>query len=127
MCQARGRQDYPDTLSTEILLTEFDWQQLRQLAGDDAEFEAELLAIFLNDAKNSLRLLESAIAAKKTETIESVAHSLRGASANVGASAIANIAYELEHAARAGKTPDALKLVQQIDSYCQKIQAQLQV
>ncbi|EDX87533.1 Hpt domain protein [Synechococcus sp. PCC 7335] len=126
MLKAHGRQDYTDTLSTETLSTEFDWQQLQQLAGGDAEFEAELLAMFLNDARNSLRLLEGAIASKKLETIESVAHSLRGASANVGASAIANTAFELEHAARAGKTFSAFGLVREIDSYCQKIQAQLQ-
>ena len=121
MWQTRGRQD-----CTGMLPNEFDWQQLRQLSGDDKEFEAELLAIFLDDARSSLRLLEGAIISKNVETIESVAHSLRGASANVGASAIANIAFELEHAAQAGETPNALKLVEQIDSYCQKIQVRLQ-
>ena len=120
MRQARRQQNCLSTVSTE-----FNWQQLRQLAGDDAEFEAELLAMFLDDAKNSLRLLEGAIATKNLKTIESVAHSLRGASANVGASAIASIASKLEHAAQAGKTPNALELVKQIDSYCQKIQAWL--
>ena len=28
---------------------DFDWQQLNQLAGEDADFEAELLAIFLQE------------------------------------------------------------------------------
>ena len=42
------------------------WQQLRQLAGEDADFEAELLAMFLTDASSSLIQLEQAIAIAHT-------------------------------------------------------------
>ncbi|MBE9064719.1 Hpt domain-containing protein [cf. Phormidesmis sp. LEGE 11477] len=107
------------------LSAEFDWQQLQQLAGGDAAFEAELLAMFLEDAKNSLQQLEAAIATQNARTIEDVAHSLRGASANVGASTIAEIALELENTARAGETHNARQLVQEIGIHYQKIQSQL--
>lgn len=104
----------------------FDWQQLRQLAGGDADFEVELLKMFLTDAQESLRQLERAIAAKDIQTIEDAAHSLRGASANVGASALANTAFQLEQTARSGKITDTRKLLQQLSAHCQRIQAQVQ-
>lgn len=113
--------------SQSLAPTDFDWQQLRQLAGEDAEFEAELLAMFLQDAANSLRRLEQAIATGDIQSVEEIAHSLRGASANVGASAIARAAYQLEQAARNGRLSDAPSLLQQLERHCQRIQTQLQV
>ncbi|MEM8504558.1 MAG: Hpt domain-containing protein [Cyanobacteria bacterium P01_D01_bin.1] len=115
-----------DTLPTDTLPTDFDWQQLRQLAGGDANFEAELLKMFLADAKINLKQLERAIASKSIKTIEDVAHSLRGASANVGAIALAGAASQLEGAARAGEMTDAQKLLRRMDTHCQKIQAYVQ-
>ena len=122
MWQGRVRQQSQQTM----LPAEFDWQQLRQLAGGDPEFEKELLTMFLDDAEASLRQLESAIASKSTTAIEDIGHSLRGASANVGASAMAAVARQLEQAAQKGKMTSASKLLQQLDTHCKKIRAQLQ-
>ncbi|MGD1899349.1 MAG: Hpt domain-containing protein [Phormidesmis sp.] len=105
---------------------DFDWQQLRQLAGEDSDFENELLAIFLNDVNSSLASLESAIATKSVQTIEEVAHSLRGASANVGAKALAAVALQLEQAARRGEMTGAHSLLRQLHTHCRRIQAQFQ-
>ncbi len=106
---------------------EFDRQQLSQLAGGDADFEAELLTMFLSDTEESLRRLEYAITIKNTKTIESLAHSLKGSSANVGACALATVASQLEQTARKGKMTDARKLLRQLNIHCQKVQAQLQL
>ncbi len=123
------RPSQQSTVLTETLAktvsTEFDWQQLSQLAGGDANFEAELLAMFLSDAEESLQKLEYAIATKSIKTIESLAHSLKGASANVGACALASVASRLEQTARAGKMTDARRLLRQLNIHCQKIQTQL--
>ncbi|MEL7141781.1 MAG: Hpt domain-containing protein [Cyanobacteria bacterium J06643_4] len=105
---------------------EFDWQQLRQLAGEDAGFEAELLTIFLQDTENSLRELEGAIAAQNAETVEQVAHSLRGSSANVGASALAAVAFQLEQMARRGDLSSANMLLQKLNQQCRSIRAYFQ-
>ncbi len=107
---------------------DFDWQQLRQLAGEDTDFEAELLEMFLQDAERSLRELERAIASRSLQAIEDIAHSLRGASANVGASALALAASQLEQMARSGKlvNPSAAQgLLQQIQKHCQRIRIHL--
>ena len=103
-------------------MPDFDWQQLRQLAGEDTAFEAELLQMFVQEAESSLRELESAITSRSIKTIEEVAHSLRGASANVGASALAVAASRLEAIARNGQIAEANSLLQQLQAHCQKIQ-----
>lgn len=107
-------------------LTDFDWQQLQQLAGGDADFEVELLNMFLADAEDSVRQLEGAIASQSIKTIENVAHSLRGASANVGAKSLADVALQLEQTARSGKMTNARQLLQEVDIHCRKIQSYVQ-
>ena len=104
---------------------DFDWQQLKQLAGEDTAFEAELLEMFLKDAEMSQRAWEFAIASRSVQTIEEIAHSLRGASANVGACALALSARQLEHAARSGHLADAQNLLQQLHTHCQRIRVHL--
>lgn len=113
---------------------DFDWQQLRQLAGEDTDFEAELIEMFLQDAERSLRDLERAIAHRNLQAVEDIAHSLRGASANVGASALALVASQLEQIARNGQLTGGLTdthsemqgLLQRIYAHCQRIRIHLQ-
>ncbi len=107
-------------------MPDFDWQQLRQLAGEDSAFEVELLEMFLQDAQSSLRELELAIASSSIKAIEEIAHSLRGASANVGAIALALSASQLETIARSGQIAEAHSLLKQIQAHCQRIQAHVQ-
>ncbi|MEL6776821.1 MAG: Hpt domain-containing protein [Cyanobacteria bacterium J06597_16] len=111
--------------SQTSLQTDFDWQQLRQLAGEDAEFEAELLTMFLTDADSSLMQLEQAVANQDAGTVEEVAHSLRGASANVGAIALAKVASELENTARSGQLADSQRLLQQLQHHCENLKVAL--
>ncbi len=110
---------------------DFNWQQLRQLAGEDADFEAELLAIFLSDVESSLRQLEGAIAAQNIQNIVDIAHSLRGASINVGATALAQVAQQLEQIAGSGtgsgRVTGAQALLQALHSHCQSLRVQSQI
>ena len=104
---------------------DFDWQQLRQLAGEDADFETELLTMFLADADDSLQQLGAAIASEDIQATEDLAHSLRGASANVGAIALAQVASQIENLARNGEVTGTAELLGQLHYYCQNIQLQL--
>jgi len=104
---------------------DFDWQQLRQLAGEDRTFEYELLEMFVQDAQQSLKELEQAIATHSIQAIQDIAHSLRGASANVGASALAVAARQMEQVAQGGQLTEAPVLLQQIRAHCSHIQLHL--
>lgn len=111
--------------SQKLTSPDFDWQQLRQLAGDDRAFECELLEMFLQDAQQSLKDLDQAIANNSLQTIRDVAHALRGASANVGASALALVARQLEEDAQSNQIAAAPEQLQQIKAHCASIQAYL--
>ncbi len=87
---------------------DFDWQQLRQLAGGDAGFELEPMAIFLEDTEESLKQLEQAIAAQNIPAIIDLAHTVRGSSANVGARALARAARKLEQVTHSSQLSDTL-------------------
>lgn len=104
---------------------DFDWQQLRQLAGEDADFETELLTMFLSEADESLQQLGAAIASEDIQVTEDLAHSLRGASANVGAIALAQVASQIENLARNGEMSGTVELLAQLHHHCQNIQLQL--
>ncbi|MEL6161271.1 MAG: Hpt domain-containing protein [Cyanobacteria bacterium J06627_32] len=105
---------------------DFDWQQLRQLAGEDADFEYELLGLFLQDTETMLQELDQALTVRCVTTVEAVAHALRGASANVGAIALSASALQLEQIARRGSLQGARSLLQQLKHHYHRIQAYFQ-
>ena len=110
----------------KLINPDFDWQQLRQLAGEDTDFEYELLEIFLQDAQQSLTDLEQAIANRSIQAIQDTAHSLKGASANVGAISLAVAARQLEQIAQGNQLAEAPALLRQIRRHCAHIQSHLQ-
>ncbi len=64
--------------------------------GDDPEFLIEMYGIYVDDAGHRLAELDAALSPADTKKIESVAHALKGASGNVGAERMSNLAAELE-------------------------------
>lgn len=73
-------------------------------AGDDRDFYHELLQMFMDDAPARLEELERAIGQRDHATITAVAHSLKGAAANLSATGVREAAYSLETKGRAGET-----------------------
>jgi HPt (histidine-containing phosphotransfer) domain-containing protein len=77
-----------------------DWRSLQRLSEGNAKFELDLLKIFVQDSCEHLALLDSAIAQRRFDEIEQIAHHLKGASANVGAFVMRDAADELERQSR---------------------------
>jgi HPt (histidine-containing phosphotransfer) domain-containing protein len=75
---------------------------LERLDGDE-ELLAEIVAIFLEDAPRLFLALKQARLDRDHKTSERQAHSLKGASANVGAVMLQEICLRAEAAARAGE------------------------
>ncbi len=87
-----GQKNYPEIV-----------ERLRDLGiADDPAFEAEILGDFLKDAEKVVAALAPAIASKDAAECERLAHRLRGASQNLGASEMAAPAFEIEEQGRAG-------------------------
>ena len=103
----------------------FDWQRLNQLAGEDPDFATELLAMFLQDAEESLARLDRAIEQRSLQAVEDLAHTLKGASANVGAGAILAVATQLEDTARCGEIGKARALLGLLGEHCEALRAEL--
>ncbi|MEM9162844.1 MAG: Hpt domain-containing protein [Cyanobacteria bacterium P01_F01_bin.4] len=99
----------------------FDWNQLAQLAGSDPEFEQELLGLFVTDIEDSLLRLVAAVATQDTSTVEHLAHYIKGASANVGANALAEAAGQLEQQAQQGNLEQAASAVEALKVRTQEV------
>ncbi|HEX5826741.1 MAG TPA: Hpt domain-containing protein [Candidatus Limnocylindrales bacterium] len=72
------------------------------MVGDDADFVNDIVDTYLGDAPLQLTGMADALAAGDMTTLGRLAHTLKGNSRNVGATALAEVARELEEQARAG-------------------------
>jgi two-component system, sensor histidine kinase and response regulator len=80
--------------------------RLLEIAGDDAEFIAELIGAFLTGGEDSLRELHEAVASADLAAIGRAAHKLKGASANMHIHGLAALTQEVESCAKAGQSSD---------------------
>jgi two-component system sensor histidine kinase/response regulator len=93
----------------------FNPDVLLQRLGGDHEIYHEIIDLFLEDVIKQVRALEDAIHRGDAPGVQRQAHTLNGASANVGAAGLAEIAFQLERAgerhdlSRAGEMLDCIK------------------
>ena len=80
---------------------------LLEMVGDDSAFVDDIVDTYLQDAPEQLSGLRTALAAGDLETLGRHAHTLKGNSLSVGATALAAMARDLEERARAGDAADA--------------------
>lgn len=88
--------------------------RLRDTIGDDPDFIVELYGIYVDDARNRLANLDSALVAACPERIEDAAHALKGSSGNVGAERMSALAAELERVDFASDPEKARDLTTQL-------------
>ncbi len=87
-----------ETLSSEVVA------ELRTVGGD--KLVRELMAVFAEHTPDRLRSVERSFAAGDLEATAAALHSLRSASGTVGARRLAELAGQLERAARADVADD---------------------
>jgi CheY-like chemotaxis protein/HPt (histidine-containing phosphotransfer) domain-containing protein len=86
--------------------------RLFQVAGEeDMEFAVEVIDTFMNEVPRGVELLRGAIAAADIEALNREAHKLKGASGNIGARRLAEMAEELENLRDFGSLNRASELV----------------
>lgn len=77
---------------------------LKSVSPDDGgEFFNELVDIFLADMPVRLTEIDTSLAQGDAPTLQRAAHSIKGASGNFGATALAEVAHKIELLARAGQ------------------------
>ena len=96
--------------SSEGELPHFDEEELLARAMDDPKIMKKVIEVYLVSAPKTLRDLEKAISNGDKEAIKFSAHSLKGASANIGAKRLAALAERMEDlATQPGVTDDLFK------------------
>lgn len=94
--------------------TVFDLSQIMVAVADDRELAAQVIGVFLSDIPTQLADLEAAIKQKDAATAQRVAHSIKGASATVGAEELRSVAFEGELLGRDGRLDELEALVPEI-------------
>lgn len=83
-----------------------DLKALQAQTDSDADFERELIGSFIDSATASLQVLSRALASNDLAATQRIAHKLRGASANLHATAVCEAAGELEAILREGSSAE---------------------
>jgi len=79
---------------------DLDWEHLHEISDGDADFEIELLQMFVEDAQTHIDAVKEAVEQNDWQTLGREAHHLKGASANVGAKPMQLAAEKLEQMVR---------------------------
>ncbi len=101
-------------------------QGLHELAGDDEpELFAELIDIYLEDAPLRLAEMARGLQLSDWKLLERAAHTLKSASANIGALRLAGLCKELECSARTADKQACAALFDQSSQHFPEVQAAL--
>ncbi|MBN3908159.1 MAG: response regulator [Nostoc sp. NMS1] len=110
------------TTKNDTIDLAIDWEHLHRISGNDREFELNLLQICVEDIKPRLEIIIAAIASDDFGQIAREAHHLKGASANVGSTAMYLASEKLEKLAYDQELRDATNLVLELKESVNSIQ-----
>jgi PAS domain S-box-containing protein len=103
----------------------FDPAVLLDLLGGDAEAVEEILAEYLEDVPRQMKALDTALGEGDLEAARRQAHTVKGASANVGAKALRAVAYDVERAAAGGDAAGARALADSLAREFERLEERL--
>ncbi len=106
----------PETSGGDEHVLPLDLARLRETSEGDREFEAELLAIFIEDCASRIAALRQSLEAGDAETLRRDAHTIKGSARNLGTTRLDKYAEDLEHSAAAGRLEPAAGLIAQIQA-----------
>lgn len=91
-----------------------DLARLNEITDGDPEFALELVSTFITSGEQVLEEIQAALEAHDRHALSRAAHKLKGASANIHAHALRELAYALETQAPSVDQPRLKELVQQL-------------
>ena len=97
---------------------------LKRLMGDEL-IAKEIIHVFLNDTPDRIAALKESLENGDAIQGQRQAHTLKGASANIGAVALKEVAYQIETAAKAGDFEQSKSLLSEIDKAFLKLERTL--
>jgi histidine phosphotransfer protein HptB len=109
----------PDEL--DHVLDQATLEALMDSLGGDAEFMAELIDTFVADAPEQLEALNASLSAGDVEGLVRPAHTLKSASASLGALGLTERCRQLELAAKAGSLDGAAESIEGIAGELERV------
>lgn len=103
----------------------FDKKGLFERLMEDKDLIKDIIEGFLEEVPGQIAALNEALEKKDRELIRRQAHSLKGASANIGASALRETAYQIELAAKAGDLDKASDLIPELNKQLKELKQAL--
>ena len=102
-------------------------EELKELVDeDDPDFLIELLEDYMDNSEENLKAIRYAIQAKDTVTVVTTAHSLKGASSNIGAVNMTELSDQLEHLGRGKTLEGAVELIDQLEGEFVEVKCELE-
>ena len=102
-------------------------ESLKELIDDDdPDFVVELLQEYLENADMNIRIIREATAANDAEKLTITAHTLKGASGNVGAVKMASLSKQLEEFGKNDNTHKAVNIVKELQNEFSSVREELQ-
>ena len=86
-------------------------KELREIMEEDF---VELVSTYVSDSREKIRNLDAAFNTVNHENLRSLAHTLKGSSANLGAMALSSFCAELEGLAKEERSTEAENIIERI-------------
>lgn len=103
----------------------FNCETAMAVAADDVEFLREIVDVYLADVPTQIAKLQAAAEAGDIATAERQAHTIKGASSNIGAERVRAAALEIESAAKAGELDVVRSLTGQLEPTLRELESEL--
>ena len=103
----------------------FDWAAFLERLEGDEELCRELVDLFMRDVPEQVEQLKQGLDNDDAEMVERRAHTIKGASANIGARALSEVAFEIELAGKEQELGKARLLVGKLENELERLSSVL--
>jgi HPt (histidine-containing phosphotransfer) domain-containing protein len=101
-----------------------DREQLREVTLDDEDLMRDLLAALIEDTERQIPAMQVAIGKMDGPQCARLAHYCKGACANLGAAAAADVLKQMEHSAREGSMDECLQQLAALAAEVDRLRAE---
>ena len=102
-------------------------EELKELVDEDEPgFLIELIKDYMDKSEENLKAIRYAIQAKDTVTVGRTAHTLKGASSNIGAVNMIELSKQLEHLGTEETLEGAIELIDRLDVELVEVKSELE-
>lgn len=103
------------TLISSGISMVFDYKSFMKRVMDDKELAKTILNSFLDDIPKQIELLKNYLKEDRIKEAERQAHSIKGASANIGGEQLREIAFKIEKLCKEGNIAEVQELIKHMD------------